>query len=111
MLISIEPYLTDKGEHTALYKINNIVYIKTSKRINYTVIILYFPHTHTHTQMRRRNVTRGEGVWASSLGIYRVNKLSEKYKILVNISLHSQLHAHCLIAQRLGKSVSQTTDN
>ena len=29
-VISIAPYLTDKCEHTALYKINSNVYIKTS---------------------------------------------------------------------------------
>ena len=28
-VISIAPYLADKGEQTALYKINNNVYIKT----------------------------------------------------------------------------------
>ena len=28
-VISIAPYLTDKGEQTSLYKINNNVYIKT----------------------------------------------------------------------------------
>ena len=28
-VISIAQYLTDKGEHTALYKTNNNVYIKT----------------------------------------------------------------------------------
>ena len=43
----IAPYLTNKGEHTALYKINNNGYIKTSKIINYIVIILHFPPTHT----------------------------------------------------------------
>ena len=48
-VISIAPYLTDKAEHTALYKTNNDVYVKTSKRINYTVMILYSSHTHTHT--------------------------------------------------------------
>ena len=53
-VISIAPYLTDKGEHTALYKINHNVYIKTSKIINYIVVILYsshttYTHTHTHT--------------------------------------------------------------
>ena len=31
--ISFGPYLTEKGELTALYKINNNVYIKTSKII------------------------------------------------------------------------------
>ena len=30
-VIFIALYLTDKGEHTTLYKINNNVYIKTSK--------------------------------------------------------------------------------
>ena len=48
-VISIALYLTDRGELTALYKINNNVYIKTSKIINYVVIILYHTHTHTHT--------------------------------------------------------------
>ena len=28
-VVSIAPYLTDKGEHTAVYKINNNVYFKT----------------------------------------------------------------------------------
>ena len=75
MVISIVPYLTGKGEHTVLYKNNNNVYIKTSKIINYIVIILYsshthtyacmcvhahtHSHTHTHTQAHRRNVTGG----------------------------------------------------
>ena len=31
-VISIAPYLADKGEQTALYKINNNVYIKTLKK-------------------------------------------------------------------------------
>ena len=35
-----------------LYKINNIVYVKTSKIINDIVIILYSSHTHTHTHTR-----------------------------------------------------------
>ena len=33
VVISVAPYLTDKGEHTALYKINKNAYIKTLKRI------------------------------------------------------------------------------
>ena len=33
VVISIAPYIADKGEHTALYKINNNVYSKTSKII------------------------------------------------------------------------------
>ena len=40
-VISIAQYLTDKGEHTALYKILNNVYIKSSKKIKHIVIILY----------------------------------------------------------------------
>ena len=39
-VISIMLYLTIKDEHTALYKINNNVYIKTAKIINDIVIIL-----------------------------------------------------------------------
>ena len=30
-VMSMAPYLTDKGEQTTLYKINKTVYIKTSK--------------------------------------------------------------------------------
>ena len=52
-VVSIALYLTtDKGEHTALYKINNNVYIKTSKIINYIVIIInivFLVHTHRYT--------------------------------------------------------------
>ena len=48
-VISIAPYFTDKGEFTALYKININVYIKTSKVIYYIAIIFYSSHTHTHT--------------------------------------------------------------
>ena len=32
-VISIAAYLTDKGEHTALYKINKNVYIEISKKL------------------------------------------------------------------------------
>ena len=39
-VISIAPYVTDKSEHIALYTINTNVYIKTSKIINYRVIII-----------------------------------------------------------------------
>ena len=33
VVISIAPYLTDKGKHTALYKISKDIYIKASKMI------------------------------------------------------------------------------
>ena len=36
-VISIALYLTDKGGHIALYKINNNVYLKTSEIINYVL--------------------------------------------------------------------------
>ena len=49
-VISITPYLTDQGEHTALYKINNNVHIKISKIINCVIIILYSSRAHTHTR-------------------------------------------------------------
>ena len=52
VVISVAPYLTNKGEHTVLYKINNNLYIKTSKGINYIVIILYFSHAHARTHAR-----------------------------------------------------------
>ena len=56
VIISIALYLTDKGEHTALYKINKGVSIKTSEIMINIVIILYkfLAHhtcTHTHTHM------------------------------------------------------------
>ena len=38
-VISTAPYLTDKGEHRALYKINNDLHTKTSKIFNYIVIM------------------------------------------------------------------------
>ena len=38
-IMIIAPCLTDKGEHTALYKINNSVYIKTST----TTKLIIFP--------------------------------------------------------------------
>ena len=44
-----DAYLTSKGEHTALYKVNNNVSIKTSKMIDYVVIIVYSLHVHAHT--------------------------------------------------------------
>ena len=56
-VISIVPYLTSKGEHTALYEISKIVYIKPSKNNDYVLVILYSlhtistpTHTHAHTQ-------------------------------------------------------------
>ena len=39
-VISIAPYLNDKDEHTALYKINSNLYVKTSKIINYKVMVI-----------------------------------------------------------------------
>ena len=57
-VIFVAPYLTDKGEHTALYKVNNNVYIKTSKIISY-IVIVSFAHACAYTkQVHRRNVTR-----------------------------------------------------
>ena len=46
-VISIVPYLSDKGEHTSLYKINNNACIKTSTIINYIVIIMIAFLAHT----------------------------------------------------------------
>ena len=39
---SITPYLTDKCEHTPLYKINKTVHIRTSKMIIIQLMMLYF---------------------------------------------------------------------
>ena len=45
-VISIAPYLTDKGDHTAFYK----VYKKNSKIIrNHCVLLAHTTHTLTHT--------------------------------------------------------------
>ena len=46
---SIAPYLTDKDERTALYKINHNVCSKTSKIRNYVVMILSSAHARAHT--------------------------------------------------------------
>ena len=51
-VVSIAVYLTDKGQHIMLYKINKNVYIRTSKIIT-IVIILYSSHTHMHTQCNK----------------------------------------------------------
>ena len=48
-VISVAWYLTNKGEHATLYKINNNVYSETSKIISYKVIILYSSHMPLHT--------------------------------------------------------------
>ena len=50
VVVSVVLYLTNKGEHTALYKYkrNNNVYLKTSKIIDYVVIMLYSVYTCTH---------------------------------------------------------------
>ena len=43
-------HLTDKGEHTMLYKINGRVHIKTSGFLAHHT----HTHTHTHTHMHAR---------------------------------------------------------
>ena len=51
VVISVVLYLFNKDEHTALYEISKNVYIKTSKKNNYVVVILYSlytTHMHTH---------------------------------------------------------------
>ena len=49
VVISMARYLTDKGEHTALYKDKKNVYTKTPKIILYSHIVL---NTHTRTDAR-----------------------------------------------------------
>ena len=76
VVISVVLYLFNKDEHTALYEISKNVYIKTSKKNNYVVVILYslytthmqihvFTHARLHTpmhvQVHRSTVTRSEG--------------------------------------------------
>ena len=39
-VISIEPYLTDMGEHNTLYKINKNVHIKTSRTLIVSRVLL-----------------------------------------------------------------------
>ena len=55
-IVPYEAYLTNKGEHTALYEISKIVYLKPSKNNDYVLVILYSlytksapTHTHAHT--------------------------------------------------------------
>lgn len=50
VVVSVVLYLTNKGEHAALYKykLNNNVYLKTSKIIDYVIIMLYSVYTCTH---------------------------------------------------------------
>ena len=78
-VIFMAPCHTIKGEHTALYKINRNVYIKTSTN-KYIVTMLYFSHptptharthihmhmhTHTHRGTQKecnKRVKEGKGV-------------------------------------------------
>ena len=49
-VISIELYLTNKGDHTMLYKISNNFYIKTSTNIRlYSHNVVFLTHIHAHT--------------------------------------------------------------
>ena len=69
MVISIGLYVTDKGEHTVPYKINNSVYIKTSKNdklYSCNIVFLVLTHalmcvsmcTHTYACMHTRTHAR-----------------------------------------------------
>ena len=55
--ISIALNLIDKGEHTALYKINDNVYIKTKKIINDSSHNIVTSHEHTHTRTHTHTQT------------------------------------------------------
>ena len=67
VVISIAQYLTNKGEHTTLYKINKNLH-QNFKNINFIVITLYSSHT-THTQSHRRNAVSGGGQgWLGRVG-------------------------------------------
>ena len=59
-VISIALSLTKKDDYTMLYKINKNVCIKTTKIINY-IVIVFLLRMHTHACVHRRNVMRGEG--------------------------------------------------
>ena len=53
MIISIAPYFTDKGAHTALYKINKNVCIKTCKNGKlYSHSIVFLAHHTQHCPSR-----------------------------------------------------------
>ena len=67
-VISVAPYLTDKAEHTALYKVNKNVDIKTPKRIilcsKYCIPCTSYPPTHPpsptlHTHRREDKLGGG----------------------------------------------------
>ena len=58
--MSVVPYLTDKGQLTVLYEINNNVDIKTSKTVKDIVIILYSSQ-NTHMQTPTLTHTLHEG--------------------------------------------------
>ena len=53
--IAIAPYLIDKGDHTARYKINKNMCQKTSKIIyKHNIVFLAHAHTHTHARTHAR---------------------------------------------------------
>ena len=63
-VISVAPYLTDKGDLTALYKINNNGYIKNlniNELGSHNTVFLARARARppTHTLAKRRNATRG----------------------------------------------------
>ena len=69
-VISIALYLIDKGEHTALYKINNNVYLKTSKIIYKHNTVILQHHIRTRgDKSQHRKVTLEKKFLAASAGI------------------------------------------
>ena len=60
-VISLAPYLTDKGERAHVYKVNsNVCISKSSKIINYIVIVFLArarTHAHTHARTHARTHT------------------------------------------------------
>ena len=57
-------YLIDKGEHTALYKMNKNAYIKPKKLHKYCIPRTPNPCTHAH----RRNITGMRENWGMGGG-------------------------------------------
>ena len=79
-VISVVLYLINTSEHIALHKINNNVYIKTSKIINYKVIILYYTHTQHW---------KGRAAWN--------NPKAMLSRITKNIDVKNKLHLKCFL--------------
>ena len=92
-VISIAPYLADKGEHTTLYKINTNVYIKTSKIIKLLEYVIPRSHAraHTRTRVRTRTCTYGIHTHTHHTTHTRAHTHTHTHK---QTNKHARTHAH-----------------